>query len=362
MAQLNWDSGTAYDLFISLFVLHRPDRFGLRPQWAAGVRSRLPQPQREFLEEAMEFLPVPLSWVSSLPTEQKTAMGVIAQLEAIPAELRLKALIQRAELNEAVLSTIERIQSRGIASTEDLDILKTLFQQRLVPVKLKALQSLSEAIINAPQFGENILSALQSYHQVFFAEEEERIKPFIVDGLAQAQALAKELPLVELIEELSHGIKYELANIQQRVWLAPSYWSTPLVFINQPRQKETLMVFGCRPDEQNLVPGEYVPDALVGTLKAMSDATRLRILHYLKVAPATPSSLARLLRLRAPTVVHHLSILRLAGLVHILISEEGERRYALRKESLQAAMQQLMVFLESSEAETIAMDGNFSDE
>jgi DNA-binding transcriptional ArsR family regulator len=164
------------------------------------------------------------------------------------------------------------------------------------------------------------------------------------------------------MEELSHGVKYQMASQQKRVWLAPSYWSTPLVFINNPRQQETLMVFGCRPDEQNLVPGEYVPDTLVGTLKAMADATRLRILHYLKEAPATPSSLARLLRLRAPTVVHHLSILRLAGLVHILISEEGERRYALRKEALQAAMQQLMVFLEASEAETTDLVGLFSDE
>jgi hypothetical protein len=37
---ITWDSGTAYDLFVSLRVLHEPDKFDLRASWAAGVRSR----------------------------------------------------------------------------------------------------------------------------------------------------------------------------------------------------------------------------------------------------------------------------------------------------------------------------------
>jgi len=37
-----WENGSAYDLFVSLRVIHNPDEFGLRPSWAAGVRSRLP--------------------------------------------------------------------------------------------------------------------------------------------------------------------------------------------------------------------------------------------------------------------------------------------------------------------------------
>ena len=39
--QLSWKHGTAYDLFISLHVLHEPEHFVIRPAWAAGVRSRL---------------------------------------------------------------------------------------------------------------------------------------------------------------------------------------------------------------------------------------------------------------------------------------------------------------------------------
>ena len=46
-----WDQGTAYDFLTSLYVLHFPDEFGLRGAWAAGVRSRLPNEAREFLEK-----------------------------------------------------------------------------------------------------------------------------------------------------------------------------------------------------------------------------------------------------------------------------------------------------------------------
>ena len=36
---LLWDIGTAYDMFISLDVLHNPDKFGLRGAWAAASPS-----------------------------------------------------------------------------------------------------------------------------------------------------------------------------------------------------------------------------------------------------------------------------------------------------------------------------------
>src|SRR5690606_25511350 len=48
--RIKWDIGTAYDFFISLWVLHEPEHLGLRGSWAAGVRSRLPAPERELLQ------------------------------------------------------------------------------------------------------------------------------------------------------------------------------------------------------------------------------------------------------------------------------------------------------------------------
>ena len=65
--RLIWDIGTAYELFISLHVLHEPDYFGIRASWAAGVRSRIPAAERKLLEDVCPLIGVPLFWLHSLP-------------------------------------------------------------------------------------------------------------------------------------------------------------------------------------------------------------------------------------------------------------------------------------------------------
>jgi DNA-binding transcriptional ArsR family regulator len=96
-----------------------------------------------------------------------------------------------------------------------------------------------------------------------------------------------------------------------------------------------------------LVPGETVPDALLQALKAMADPSRLRILRYLSTEPLTQAELSRRLRLRAPTLTHHLSALRLAGLVHITVDVHTERRYSARLEAVQAMVALLEKFLQN---------------
>ncbi len=361
MTEICWDHGTAYDFFISLFVLHYQDRFGLRAQWAAGVRSRLPVEQRLFLEETINFLPVPLTFVYNLPEDDKTAAGALSYLRSIPAESRLLRLMNKTNLTPSIQSVVEALSGQQEATPEQLEILREYYQHRPVPIKAKEIQKLAEACMQPVEFGKKLLEAFETYAQVFFAEEEERIRPRLKEGLENAQSLAHDLALPQLLEELSHGVSYESIENLRRVNLVPSYWSTPLVFMNNLAEDEMLLVFGCRPVTQNLVPGEYVPEVLINAMKVLSDSTRLRILRYLNQSPDSPSGLARKLRLRAPTVVHHLNKLRLAELVQVIISQQGDRQYALRKEALRTVMANLQVFLETSETDNAMMDGDSED-
>ena len=100
-----------------------------------------------------------------------------------------------------------------------------------------------------------------------------------------------------------------------------------------------------RPDAEALNPSDLVSPALVNGLKALADPTRLRILHHLIGQPMAPGDLARKLRLRPPTIIHHLTILRLAGLVQVILQPEGERRYALRREAVSELNRDVDVFL-----------------
>src|SRR5512135_2449391 len=91
MPTLIWFSGTAYDFFISLLVLHHAADFGVRPYWTAGVRQRLSNPVRETLELTSSYASVPLDWISSLP-EPKDALPVLKRAASLAPIKRLRYL------------------------------------------------------------------------------------------------------------------------------------------------------------------------------------------------------------------------------------------------------------------------------
>jgi len=349
MTQISYDNGSAYDFFISLVVLQFPGDFGLRPSWAAGVRSRLPIAQRDFLERTLSFLPVPLCWVFQLTSLPKNSAAVLDGLSQIAAEKRLAAITFSCQTQPEVKQALLAITHAGKAAKPETTVLRAELQRKKHTPRVDALENWISAWAEPAAFGQAYLEALRAYRDTFFAEEEDRIQPILQSGLDYAHSLAAALPLGILVEELTHGVEIKSLLDQDQLILAPSYWSSPLVFYNQVSPSQALLVFGCRGITQTLIPGEQAPAALIKGLKALSDPTRLQILRYLASAPLTPTQLARRLRLRAPTVIHHLHSLRLAGLVHIRVSSDSERRYTLRREALTSLLNNVQSFLVESE-------------
>ena len=200
-------------------------------------------------------------------------------------------------------------------------------------------------VFNKLEFGERYLAALQAYVACFFAEEEPHIKPYLQQALKNAQQLASQMDFSQLFVELSQGVKITAFEEADEVLLVPSYWSTPFVMYDSVVDKHWVVLFGARPADVPLIPGEVVPDAMLKALKALSDPTRLQILHYLSDTPQTPSQLAKRLRLRAPTVIHHLNALRLAGLVYITLEENEEKRYTVRASEVADTFEGLQKYL-----------------
>lgn len=357
--RLTWDTGTAYDMFISLEVLHNPDQYGLRGSWAAGVRSRLPAEERELLQQVMNSWLWPLPWVMTLPSP-RDGRTVLRELAKIPAAERIPTLAS-CHMDEWLRDFFSELMARGTWDREDLTKLKSLVQsmhkeekgkKKHLPPE-KELQDTLTVWANVEAYGEGWLAALRAYHEVFFAEEEARIRPALESAVAQAQELAQTVTLPALLEELSQGLRFTEDLNMPELLLVPSFWITPLTIFAHVKPEggnRWLFVFGGRPANASLVPGEAVPDLLYQTLKALADPTRLRILHYLSAEPMTPAELARLLRLRAPTVIHHLHTLRLARLVHLTISHEG-RRYEARREAVRATCPMLEEYLDGGEWE-----------
>jgi DNA-binding transcriptional ArsR family regulator len=206
----------------------------------------------------------------------------------------------------------------------------------------------------AEEFGHRYLEALRTYFDVFFAEEEKRLHSVLCEAVLQAQALAKLHQLPELLEELSQIRIRALPELDELV-LVPSFWLTPRTSLGLVGPGRGMWVFGARPAGASLVPGELVPDAMLRTLKALSDPTRLRILQYLVSEPLTTADLARRLRLRAQTVSHHVQVLRLAGLVHTSMADiRSEKRYATSREMVARTFDLLDGFLEQGRSHDLA--------
>jgi DNA-binding transcriptional ArsR family regulator len=340
-----WDWGTAYDLFASLHVLHHPDKFGLRGAWAAGVRSRLTAPQRTILEDAQEvFFSSLLGWVSNLPEPKDAATALWTLSKITPAD-RLPALAFHVDESPEILEMLKQVTDKGSWNDDDLERLQFQYQQSGKSHHSNEWVTILTWWSHAEEFGERFLAALQAYVAVFFDEEEKRIKPYLQQALADAQALAAQLDFTNLFIELSQGVMIAAMEEADEVRFVPSYWITPLVMYDRIIKENWVVLFGARPADVALVPGEVVPDAMLRGLKALSDPTRLLILRYLNDSPLTPSQLARKLRLRVPTVIHHLSALRLAGLVYLSMDVENEKRYTVRESAVKDTLDALGKFL-----------------
>ena len=356
--EIQWDFGTAYELFISLHVLHEPEYFGIRSSYAAGVRSRIPAVERKLLEDVYPITGVPLKWLHSLPAP-KDAISALWALKQIPSAERMFKLQcldepikaenpEESEKHKKFNETLRRIAADGTWKPEDVEFFQKIFGKKHGGIKKEAIERCLDWWSRPEELGEGYLSAVQAYYQAFFEEEEKRVKPVLKAGLERAQNLAPTMSFEELFFDLTQGIQMGDEFRAKKVIIAPAFWTTPLIFFEKFDKDTLLLVFGARPADMPLIPGESLPDGLVRSLKALADPTRLKILFYLSHEDLAPSEIARRLHLRAPTVTHHLNELRLASLVNMNIQGQ-ERKYTARHETLQATFTNLQEFLKTPE-------------
>lgn len=350
---LHWDFGTAYELFVSLYVLQEAGQFGIRPSYAAGVRSRIPAPERKLLEDVYPLMGWPLKWIHNLPGP-KDAISALWALKQIPPGERMIQLQRldepyhgkdpaEAEKYQKTKEALLRIAEEGKWKSKDAEFFAKIIKKH-EGLKKETIERALDWWSRPEEFGEGFLSAIQAYYQSFFEEEEKRVEPILKAGLEHAQNLASKTSVEELFIELSQGVKLDEEIRAPRLVIAPSFWATPLILFERLDKDTMLLLFGARPADMSVVPGEVVPDGLVRALKSLADPTRLKILNYLAKEELAPSELARRLKLRAPTVTHHMSDLRLAGLVNVNINGQ-DKRYTARTGAIDSIHKTLKDFL-----------------
>jgi DNA-binding transcriptional ArsR family regulator len=349
--KLQWDHGTAYDFLSSLYVLHFPDEFGLRGAWAAGVRSRLPNEAREFLEIVIGNFNIPLDWISSL-SEPKDAATALLALKRIPHGEWLDELRLSPVDSEECLALLQQTSQSGSWNQETVEELIWTWrhassEKRVIPgpVTEKRAAGVLELYADPGKFGRYYLDGLETYYKVFFSEEEKRILPKLEQALEKNRKLIAETGTETYLNAALEQAGITAPTGVEEIVLAPSYWCTKNFELSAD-SKKLVLLFGARPKEESLVPGEVVPEDLLRRLKAMTDPTRMRILRYLLQEQLTPAELARRLRLRAPTVTHHLHTLKASGMVQFVKKGKNEHLYFAKMDSIRETYALLKDFLE----------------
>ena len=184
-----------------------------------------------------------------------------------------------------------------------------------------------------------------------FEPIEDRIARFGERDAAARRADLARLPLAEVVEQATGGVRWLPDAKIRRVILAPAYFCRPYNY-----------VFGggdwrmfCYPmsDAALNLDRDAVPTSLIRLYRALGDESRLRILRYLADGDLYLTEIADRMGLSKPTVSHHLAQLRASGLVSTV--EAGSViYYSLRRDRLAGLGPDLARFLGPDLAGAIA--------
>jgi DNA-binding transcriptional ArsR family regulator len=196
-------------------------------------------------------------------------------------------------------------------------------------------------------------TALKRFRSEVFDAYEDEFGGAIERAAAARRAAPTRGNAVEVIEEVTSGISFDIPLGVTRVVLVPSVVTRPLSLIDGSRG--TLVVYFGVADEFINGDPEAPPSWLVNMFKALSDEKRLRILRRLGEGVTTLDELTELLSLSKSTVHHHIGQLRAAGLIRVHMdndeSKTKQRHYSLRPQSLTEARAFLDSYLSTSEEE-----------
>jgi DNA-binding transcriptional ArsR family regulator len=191
------------------------------------------------------------------------------------------------------------------------------------------------------EWRDSISDVLAGWNDSYF----HALNPAILVGLEQmAATLRARLPNadpIELVDEVTNGLLIEASDAMRHVVLVPQYHNRPYNDSVEIRDG-TMIMFPC----DVLPPDPLRPSPrLMRLTHALSDESRLRMLRFLRRGPCSLTEVARYVGLSQPTVHHHLTQLRAAGLVQVHVVDACPSRYSLRPYALEQLSTQLGNYL-----------------
>lgn len=180
---------------------------------------------------------------------------------------------------------------------------------------------------------------LRLWYELYFRHVEHKILPLLIEDASEKKMLESKMDPISLIEYASGGVVFEEIRDLSTIVLLPTVHNRPIntyCFYNT-------MVIVQYPVDVPLEDENEPPMVLLRMTKALSDPTRLRLLRYVAHEPKSLWEMQSDLNQSGEMLMHHLMILRVAGLLRIHLRGEQDERFSIRPDGAS----ELQMFLES---------------
>ncbi|MDT3424703.1 DNA-binding transcriptional ArsR family regulator [Paenibacillus forsythiae] len=180
---------------------------------------------------------------------------------------------------------------------------------------------------------------LRLWHEQYFRHVESKMLPLLIEDASEKKLLQSKMEQDALIEYASGGIVIEDIPELETIVLLPTVHHRP---INTYCSYKKLMLVQY-PVDVPVENEDEPPTLLLRMTKALSDPVRLRLLRYLANEPKSLWEMQSDLGQSGDILMHHLMMLRVAGLLRVHLREEQNDRFSIRLDGAS----ELQMFLES---------------
>jgi DNA-binding transcriptional ArsR family regulator len=321
------DTSTCYDFVVSLRALFNPRTFTRSRRWAAENLPRL----------GGEMLPKGRLLFQGFDTALGYgAARVIKQLPAGAGPADLIDAVDALAPDELAIFMLDT----GETSRERLELFRRVLGGD--PSRLReAVDGLPPGwatrcrkVLRDPRSVQaDLVAVLKAYLSNIYTQHPGAVMELLAEATSTARNTLDVLPAAVAIEHLTGGYTLGPDLDLRAITLAPSVFIYPFMTARIDEETgEALIIYGIPSDVFEGYDPVPMRRELVTALKAMSDPNRLTLLKLLAGRPMYTTELVSRLRLGQPTVHHHLTQLRTAG----LIRQERDRsgmKYSIRTDS-----------------------------
>jgi DNA-binding transcriptional ArsR family regulator len=173
-----------------------------------------------------------------------------------------------------------------------------------------------------------VIGILRDWYESVFRDLFAEIRPVLDRETERLRGRAREVPLEAFLREVFNGVEVVQSPGVDEVALFPTWVFRPSNIIWE--HGTSLLIGVAVPPEHLSIDPEEPPDRLVRIASALGDERRLRILRKLTTGSYSLHDLSRHFGLPKTTLLHHLSILRAAGIVKNGSGSGTNGKYSLR--------------------------------